>query len=433
MHTLKATFTRYVSLNIAGMIGLSCYILADTFFVAKALGAVGLAALNFSISVFSVMHGLGLMLGIGGATLFSIGSASPDEERGDAAFAHALAAGAAVSAVCVIVGVFFTAPLGTALGADGTTLPLTQTYLKTILCFAPFFLCNNIVLAFVRNDKNPRLCMIAMLVSSFANIVLDYVFMFPLSMGMFGAAFATGLSPVISLCILSIHLKHKKHGFHLRRCALRLSVMLRMVSLGFSAFTGELASAISLITFNLVIGRLAGNIGVAAYGVVANIALIATAMFVGVAQGLQPLASRCCGEGDASSAVRVLRYALVTVAALALALYAPVLLFSEGLVAAFNGEGNARLGTLAAEGLRLYFAGFLFAGVNIVAAAYLSAVGRARQAMVIASLRSCIVLVPVALAFAALFGMTGVWLSFAAAECAVFVPSVLLLRAARKA
>ena len=208
--------------------------------------------------------------------------------------------------------------------------------------------------------------------------------------------------------------------------------MLRILSLGFSAFTGELASAISLITFNLVIGRLAGNIGVAAYGVVANIALIATAMFVGIAQGLQPLASRCLGEGDARLAARVLRYALATAAALSLALYAPVLFFSEGLVAAFNSEGNARLGSLAAGGLRLYFAGYLFAGVNIVAAAYLSAVGRARQAMVVALLRSCIVLVPAALAFAALFGMTGVWLSFAAAECAVFVPSVLMLRSARK-
>ncbi|ODU56770.1 MAG: MATE family efflux transporter [Clostridium sp. SCN 57-10] len=433
MHTLKATFTRYVSLNIVGMIGLSCYILADTFFVAKALGAVGLAALNFSISVFCVMHGVGLMLGIGGATLFSIGSASSDEERGDVTFVHTLAAGAAVAAVCVVIGVFFTAPLGTALGADGTTLPLTQTYLKTILCFAPFFLCNDILLAFVRNDKNPRLCMIAMLVSSFANIVLDYVFMFPLSMGMFGAALATGLSPIISLCILAVHFKHKKQGFHVRRCAFRLSVTVRILSLGFSAFTGELASAISLITFNLVIGRLTGNIGVAAYGVVANIALIATAMFVGIAQGLQPLASRCRGEGDVRLTSQVLRYALVTAAVLSLALYVPVLLFSEELVAAFNGEGNARLGALAAEGLRLYFAGYLFAGVNIVAAAFLSAVGRARQSMLVASLRSCVVLVPVALAFAALFGMTGVWLSFAAAECAVFVPSVLLLRTAQKA
>lgn len=65
-------FARYTSLNVLGMIGLSCYILADTFFVAKGLGTSGLAALNLAIPVYSFIHGSGLMFGIGGATKFSI-------------------------------------------------------------------------------------------------------------------------------------------------------------------------------------------------------------------------------------------------------------------------------------------------------------------------------------------------------------------------
>lgn len=61
-------FSRYVALNVLGMLGISCYILADTFFVANALGSDGLAALNLAIPVYNFIHGAGLLLGIGGVT-----------------------------------------------------------------------------------------------------------------------------------------------------------------------------------------------------------------------------------------------------------------------------------------------------------------------------------------------------------------------------
>lgn len=65
-------YIKYVTLNVLGMIGLSCYILADTFFVAQGLGSSGLAALNLAIPIYSFIHGVGLMLGIGGASRYSM-------------------------------------------------------------------------------------------------------------------------------------------------------------------------------------------------------------------------------------------------------------------------------------------------------------------------------------------------------------------------
>ncbi|EGT3617484.1 MATE family efflux transporter, partial [Clostridium perfringens] len=311
MKELKLKFMKYVSLNVMGMIGLSCYILADTFFVAEALGTVGIAALNFSISIFSILQGIGLMIGIGGATDFSI-SKEEKSNSNNKSFTHAIVIGALASLIFIIVAIFFTKQLGILLGADETTLPLTQVYLTTILSFSPFFILNNILLAFIRNDKNPKLSMIAMLVSSFSNIILDYIFMFPLSMGIFGAALATGLSPIISLCILSSHFIFKKQSFHLAKCKIHFRRILRIISLGFSSFVGELASAIALITFNLIILKIEGNVGVAAYGIVANVALIATAIFVGISQGVQPLASKYYSKKDMLSVNLILKYTIIT-------------------------------------------------------------------------------------------------------------------------
>lgn len=433
MNSLKSDFTKYVSLNVAGMVGMSCYILADTFFVAKAMGAAGLAALNFSIAVFSLMQGFGLMLGMGGATDFSIHKQERDNDDDHSFFVHALVLGGAVSLLFLLIAAFFTAPLGRLLGADEITLPLTRAYLTVVLSFAPFFTLNHILLAFVRNDKNPRLSMVAMLVSSFANIVLDYFFMFPLSMGMAGAALATGLSPIISLCILSAHFIRKRNSFHLRRCALRLKTALRVMSLGVSSLIGELASAISLIVFNLIILGLAGNTGVAAYGVVANIALIATAIFVGVSQGIQPLVSKYYARGDALAVRFLLRRALCLSLLIFAALYLTVFFFAGPIASVFNSEGNAQLAALAVDGLRLYFPGYLFAGLNIISAAFLSATASAAKGTLVALFRSCAILVPLVLLLSALFGMSGVWLAFPATELAVFCCSATFLARSRHA
>ena len=427
MERVKSNFIKYVSQNVIGMIGVSCYILADTFFIAKALGTAGLASINLSISIFSILQGMGLMIGIGGATDFSIRK-QHQKDQSNASFMQSLYLGALVSLIFILIAMFFTVPISRLLGADGTTLPLTKTYLTTVLSFSPFFILNNILLAFIRNDHNPRLSMIAMLISSFANIVLDYIFMFPLSMGMFGAAFATGLSPIISLGILSTHFIKKKNSFHLIKCKVQLARILRIMSLGFSAFIGELASAISLITYNLIILRIEGNTGVAAYGIIANIALVATAIFVGISQGLQPLASDYYSKGNLKSVNRILRYAIISAIMFSVVIYGTVFFFTDPIVSLFNSENNMKLNLLAVEGVKLYFIGYFFAGINIVSAAFLSATSNAKQAMLISTLRSCIVLIPSVLVFSILFQMTGVWISFVITELLVFVLTMILLK-----
>jgi len=264
-------FIKYVSLNIIGMMGLSCYILADTFFIAKVLGASGIAALNFSISVYSLLHGVGIMIAIGGATRYSILKSQGSNQKANTVFSICLKLGIILGLVFALMGIFGSTSLALVLGADISTLPLTKTYLTTILCFAPFFIINNILLAFVRSDNNPKLSMVAMLIGSFSNIILDYIFMFPLKMGMFGAAFATCLAPIICIGILLMHFVRKKNSFKYISNKITFTHAWDIITLGISGFINEISSAVVLITFNLVILKLKGNLGVAAYGIIANI------------------------------------------------------------------------------------------------------------------------------------------------------------------
>lgn len=426
MEKLKVKFMKYVSLNVMGMIGISCYILADTLFVSKALGTVGLASLNFSIPVFSIIQGIGLMIGIGGATDYSINE--QQKISNNTSFTQSLYLGGIMSIVFVLLGGFFAKDLSTLLGADEATLSLTKTYLTTIMLFAPFFICNNILLAFIRNDNNPKLSMIAMLTSSLANIILDYVFMFPFSMGIFGAALATSFSPIISLCILSIHFTQKNQNIYFVKSKILFSKIYHIMTLGLSSLIGELTSAISLITFNLIILRIDGNTGVAAYGIVANVALIATSIFTGISQGIQPLSSEYYGRGDMTLVNRILRYSMTTTIIFAVLIYTIVCIFTNEIVAIFNSEQNMKLMMIASQGMKIYFLGYLFAGINIVSSAFFSSISKAKQGMIISILRSALILIPAVLLLSIFFKMDGIWYSFVITELAVVIINSIFLQ-----
>lgn len=414
--SLLKEFLRYATLNVMGMIGLSCYILADTYFISVGLGASGLAALNLAIPVYSFIHGSGLMLGMGGATKYAIFKSQDKQHNSNTVFTNTVWIALGMAAVFVVMGVFLSKRITAALGADETIFAMTDTYLKVILLFAPAFMMNDIMNCFVRNDGNPRLSMFAMLGGSMSNIVLDYIFIFPMKMGIFGAVFATGLSAVISLVILSPHWLRRTSGFCLIKAGLQPGMVRQTLSLGFPSLITEVASGIVIITFNTIILGLAGNTGVAAYGVIANLSLVVTAVYTGIAQGSQPLLSKAYGTGDRPAIRAVLRYAVITMCLLSGIIYGAVWQFASPIAEIFNSEHNVQLQEIAAAGLRIYFTAVVFVGFNIVISVFFTSTENAFPAHMISLLRGLVLIVPMAFVLAHVLGLTGVWLAFPATE-----------------
>lgn len=361
--TLLNEFFRYVILNICGMIGLSCYILADTFFISNGLGANGLTALNLAIPIYSFIHGSGLMFGMGGATKYSI-------YRGQ------------------------------------------KKYKSADKC--------------LRNDGNPKLSMIGMLTGSFSNIILDYVFIFPLHMGIFGTVLATGIAPVISLCILSRHWFTRQNQFHLVRIYPSFQLTGNIISLGIPSFITEIASGIVMIVFNTIILHLQGNTGVAAYSVVANLSLVVISIYIGIAQGTQPILSRAYGYGERENQKRILRYALKTMLVISCGIYLIFLFSANSIVSVFNSEQNIQLQQIAETGLKLYFTAIPFVGFNIIISSYFTSIEKALPAQIISLSRGFLVIIPMAFFLSFLLKMTGVWLSFPITECFVALAGIAL-------
>ena len=427
MKTITKTFTKYVSMNILGMLGISFYILADTFFIAQGVGADGLTALNLVIPVYSLFHGIGLMIGMGGATRYSLASGMGDKKRQQDVFPHAVYIMVVCAAFFTILGFTAVEPLSLLLGANADTLELTVGYLQILLVFTPFFMCNNLLLCFVRNDGAPQLSMAGMLAGSLFNIVMDYILIFPFDMGMQGAALATAASPLVSMLVLSGHFLKKKNNFHFHFVRPSFRYISDICALGVPSLIVEISSGIVMLVFNLLILRINGNIGVAAYGVVANIALVLTAVFNGISQGIQPLISRNFGKRNYRDIQTVLRLALSLAVVLAVLSYGLMFLINEPIVAVFNKEGNATLQSIAEAGMNIYFTALPFIGINIIAATFLSSIECPRQAFLISVGRGIVIVIPAAFLLSALFGLTGIWLTIPVTELLIAIPAAAFL------
>jgi len=482
--SIKALFARYVLLNILSMVGVSCYVLADTFFISRSAGADGITVLNMSLPFYNLIYGVGQMIGIGAAIRYSI---ERDEARRSTYFAEALIFVALFGSIFMLTGGLNPAAAVRLMGGDLAIAQLGAPYFRWMFLFAPAFMANYTVLGFVRNDGDPGICMVATISSSLFNILFDYILVFPLGMGFAGAALATGLSPLVSIAIASRHffksdnhirftlvpdstpdrfqqadfetvnsgtnqitqsesakvakqshrtsdnnyIPPKNSGTHsianTKRAGLPVRNLLLFCRLGLSSFITEMASAVTTTLFNFLILSITGNIGIAAYGVVANFAIVGTALFNGLAQGSQPLISQYYARDEHENLRHVWRLGITTAVMIAVLLNILVFSFTDQFVALFNSENSTALRALAYPGLRIYFLGFLFSGLNIFLASALSAENQAMPSAVISISRGFVAISICAFVLSHLFGMTGVFASYAASEAITLLTALFLL------
>ncbi|NBG88611.1 MATE family efflux transporter [Isachenkonia alkalipeptolytica] len=408
--SLGREYIKGATFGIMGMLGISIYILADTFFIATGIGNEALASLNIAIPVYGLLTGMGLMLGIGGATKFTILRARGEHRASKRIFTNTLILGGGFSLIMTLGGLFYAEEFTRFLGADESIFQMTKTYLRTVLLFSSFFIMNNIFVAFVRNDNNPRIAMLGMVIGSFGNIVLDYIFIFPLQLGMLGAALATVTAPAVGLSLM-IHywLKHSRN-LKLKMPTTFFKEWLDIIRLGSAAFITDFSNGLVILLFNLTILGIAGNIGVAAYGVVANMALVIVAVYIGIGQGIQPLISESFGKKREEDLKRILRWTILLTLGMGALTYTGGVIFAPSIMDVFNSEGDPTMSRLGIEGIRVYFSAFLLMGINITMGAFFAAVSLSKPSIRISLLRGVFLIIPLVFILPRWMEMLGVWL-----------------------
>ena len=421
---IRKQFAGFVSRNILAMMGMSCYYIVDTLFVAQSQGADGVAALNLVSPPYYLIFAVAAMLSNGSAIIYKIRSAQgKDEAKGY--FTDAIWFALIGSIPFWIIGFFFPDKIIELMGGDARIVELGTNYMRVIMLFAPMFICNNIVVAYVRNDNQPELAMRATLSSSVFNIVGDYILMFPLEMGMTGAALASGFAPIVSIAICCTHIRSEKSNIHLMMKLPNFRTLPNIIGIGAASFATKISTAIVILVYNFLILNLTGNVGLAAYGVISNIAIFVKLIFEGIADGSQPLFSEYYGKDKKAELSYLLQLGIKSAIISAIVVYVLLVVLASPITWAFNSDGSETFQTLTVMGIRLYFLAYVFGSFNTVCIGYFSATAKALWAGVVSVFRSSVVLVVFAVLLAKIWGMNGVWLSYAATEIVIFVVIVV--------
>ena len=414
----KQEFFKYVSLNVLGMVALSLYFVVDTIFIGQALGNNGLAALNFAIPLFGVIHASGLMIGVGGAIKYNVFKSQGQQLKANRVFTSTLVFGVVLSLIFMILGLFFHDNMTRLLGArvGHVTFNMTADYVRVILLFSPLYILHNILVAFIRNDGMPAIAMGGLLTSSVANITFDYLFLFVLPLGMFGAAIASSIGALLGLIPLSMFFILKKNTVTLGPFKGAFKFWPLIITLGLSTFLINFSYSAVMSLFNRLLDGLQGTTAVAAYSIIANLSLLSISVFVGVSQGVQPLLTQAYSKNDSDKMRHILALASFLIIALSTVIYTMFWFFGDVIVSGFNRDHDLVLQALAVEGMNIYFIGLFFAGLNILYSVFFSAIERPRFGLFIVLLRGLVIIIPISIILSRLYGVRGVWFSFLLAE-----------------
>lgn len=412
---INKLFYKYLINSVLGMLAVSFCILADTMFIGQGIGSDGLAALNICIPIFNLFNGLGLLFGMGGATALSISRGKGEIVESQRIFTKSIIIAILVGITLSTLGKIFTEKIGYILGANISNIYMVKEYLSGVLIFSFSYILAHTTSAFIRNDHNPRLAMIATVTSGLSNVILDYLLIFIFDMGIKGAGLATSIASLINLLILLTHFISKKCSLRFIKFKINVKDISRILFNGLPSFIVEISSGIVIFIFNLKLLNIVGNIGVSAYSIIANVSLVAAAIFTGISQAMQPIISVNYGANKIDRVKRVRKKGMKTSIIVGLSFYIIGILFPQFIVGMFTSE-KGQIVDITVNAIRYYFLAFIFMGINIVNGAYYQSMEHRILSNSI-SLSRGIILIIIGITILPVFlGVNGVWLSAVFAE-----------------
>jgi len=410
------------------MVSIFLFTVIDGIFVGRGVGTDALGAVNLVFPLEMIFSALIMLVTIGGMTITAIMSGKQDEEKANQAFMHSFVLCLIISTGMMIIGTVFTAPICRLMGANDVFLQLTVDYQ---FWYSVFYIPCGMLMAFnayVRNDGAPVLVSVATIIATCANIFGDWLFIFPLNMGLKGAAIATGLSQLLGLIIVLTHFMRKKGHLRIRRFQWDASIVKKIFVRGLPECISQFSVPVSTIVMNHVLINTLGETGVNTYSLIAYVASFSVAILLGTAEGLQPLFGYTYG----ARLEKELRYffsrgMLISIVGSAI-LFVILLFVGPGICELFSVTTDTMQMTV--EAFPLYSWGFVATAPNVMISAYLYSTTRTKEASLINILRSFIVNVAVIILIPLLFGKESVWLTYGIYESVVTVFSIILLRRA---
>lgn len=405
----------------------SVYSMVDGLMVSIGVNEYAMSAVNLSLPFTNALFSIAILFAVGTSTLIAIFSAQEKRREADALFSQNFLVLLLIGAVITILVLFALDPFVKLLGADDFTRGYVKEYLLGIVPFSVFFLISYNLEVLIKTDGHPRYALFTVMTGCLANCVMDYIAIFWMDLGVFGAAVATGLSQMLTCILYLIHFFGKRCTFHLQKFRFDPHIYKRILPIGFADGATELCTGVMIFLFNRTALRCIGTDGIVTYTVIAYVNTVIINIMMGISQGAQPLMSYFHGKGERHQCRTILRYALTSVCVIAPLSFIVLYVCAPQIVRVFLSHASIPLVDSSVQAFRQYSFSYLIVGFNVVIGGIMAAVERPGAAISISVGRGFALQSTVLLMVAAAFGGTALWYTPIVSEALCLCLSLVFL------
>ena len=422
---LKLYF-KFLIPSLGSAMVMSIYTLTDAIVIGKGVGADALAALSITTPLLCILMSTGILFGIGGSVPMSVARGTHNYDKARRFFTLSFLGLLITTLFLWGIYIIFIPVLLRMMGANDNLYPHALSYMRYIIAFLPFAVFSNYLAIFVRADSDPNRAMIGVLLGGALNIVLDIVFVFPMKMGMGGAALASALGMVVQVTIGISHFFSSGNNLKFIKPRHTFSSAGQILISGVPSFFNEFANGFIVFLFNIQILKYCGDTSLSIYSVISNCVILFNSLFTGVGQSVQPIIATNYGAGNMDRIRESKKLSLFTIAAMGTIFSLSGIMFPESVCNIFL-EMTAEMSDIARKGIRIYFMAFLPMGINLLTSYLLQAVMKVKQSLLISLLRNILLSSICILLFPVLFGGDSLWIVMPVVEILVVIISIFFL------
>ncbi len=423
---LKKLYLRFLIPSLGSAMVMSIYTLTDAIVIGKGVGPDALAALSITTPLLCILMSMGILFGVGGSVQMSVHRGTGNYQKADRFFTLSFTTLAVIAILLWIIYGFGISTLLRLMGANDVLYPHALAYMRYINAFLPVAVFSNYIAIFVRADEDPNRAMAGVMLGGVVNIVLDIVFVFPMHMGMGGAAFASAIGMVIQVLVGITHFFNRKNQLKFIRPKHITESVVQIIGNGIPSFFNEFANGFIVLLFNIQILKYCGEATLSVYSVISNCVILFNSLFTGVGQSIQPIIATNYGGGKWDRIRKTRRMSFFTIIVMGSVFSLSGILFPNVVCSVFMNM-NEEMKKIAQAGVRTYFVAFFPMGINLLTSYYLQSILSVKKSLCISLLRNVILSSVAIITFPMKFGGNSLWICMPVVEIVVLFVSIVFL------
>lgn len=429
------TYKKLIKFTIPTIIMLiftSIYGVVDGIFVSNCVGSEAFAAVNLIMPAIMILGSIGFMIGTGGSALVSKTIGEGDTEKAKEYFSMLIYVLIIIGIILSIFGFIIIRPVSILLGAEGEMIETCVVYGRVLLVALVAFLLQNCFQSFLIVAEKPKMGLWISIIAGITNMVLDFLFIYILKMGVFGAALATGISAFVGGIVPFIYfLRENDSSLRIVKTKFQLKTILNACSNGSSEMVTNISMSLVNMLYNFQLMKYAGADGVVAYGIIMYVGFIFSGTYLGYSLGSAPIIGYHYGAGNKEELKSLLKKSLQLLAVTSVIMTVAAEILSKPLASIFVSY-DAELLAMTTNAIRIYAISYIISGINIFASSFFTALNNGFVSAAISFLRTLVFQIAMIFILPIIWGLNGIWFAVAFAEVLSLVVSIIFLVYNRK-